>query len=126
MKILLFLILFLFSLKAMTMNAESSGSTYYIKESDLKNFEEVAETNAETSIKLYLYYKFSKRDVCKASYWLKKSALLGNEVAQYNYIQDRIINKKYADAYEACQAWMPSNPEVKDMCLIKIPKKYKK
>ena len=64
----------------------SSGSTYHIGSEDLVSIQKNADGGClESALKLYKFYSFSNYDAEKASYWLEKSATLGDPIAQYNY-----------------------------------------
>lgn len=79
----------------------SSGSTFYLSPSDIQNMElKASNGDKDAAFKLYQYYSFSNLDDGKAYMWLEKSAWLGHEIAQYNFIKLLLDQNKKLEAVD--------------------------
>jgi len=91
---------------------ESSGSTYFLSKNEIQILKKNAVIDNEAAYTLYRYYTFSSLDSVKSLYWLKRSAKLGNKIAQYNYLI-YLRDNKMMDEFNNLSVKWADNPEIK-------------
>lgn len=77
----------------------STGSTYFLSETDIHLLEKKAEKgDKDSAFKLYQYYSLVALDEKIGYQWLVKAAENGHPIAQYNLSVSLLTNGKISDA----------------------------
>jgi TPR repeat protein len=84
---------------------QSSGSIYHLNSNDIFDLKRKAETDAKASYRLYEYYTLSEYNEEESMRWLEKSASLGHELAQFNYVKHFYDNGNKRKANSLAKKW---------------------
>ncbi len=120
-------IFILFILIAMTNIAnsdKSSGSIYHLNPNEILNLKKKAEIDSKASYRLYEYYTLSEYNEEESMTWLEKAALLGHELAQFNYVKHFYDNGNKKKANSLAKKWK-DNVEINKLFLEKNPSNKK-
>lgn len=120
-------IFILFIIIAMTNIAnsdKSSGSIYHLNQNEILNLKKKAEIDSKASYRLYEYYTLSEYNEEESMTWLEKAALLGHELAQFNYVKHFYDNGNKKKANSLAKKWK-DNVEINKLFLEKNPSNKK-
>ncbi|QPS10396.1 hypothetical protein I6G66_10540 [Delftia acidovorans] len=103
---------------------QSSGSIYHLNSNEIIDLKKKAETDPKASYGLYEYYTLSEYNEEESLTWLEKAALLGHELAQFNYVKHFYDNGNKKKANSLAKKWK-DNVEINKLFLEKNPSNKK-
>lgn len=83
----IFILFMLITMTNIANSDQSSGSIYHLNPNEILNLKKKAEVDSKASYRLYEYYTLSEYNEEESMTWLEKAALLGHELAQFNYVK---------------------------------------
>lgn len=103
---------------------QSSGSIYHLNPNEILNLKKKAGIDSKASYRLYEYYTLSEYNEEESMTWLEKAALLGHELAQFNYVKHFYDNGNKKKANSLAKKWK-DNVEINKLFLEKNPSNKK-
>src|SRR5256885_1237805 len=91
---------------------------------EILNLKKKAEIDSKASYRLYEYYTLSEYNEEESMTWLEKAALLGHELAQFNYVKHFYDNGNKKKANSLAKKWK-DNAEINKLFLEKNPSNKK-
>lgn len=120
----IFILFMLITMTHMANSDQSSGSIYHLNSNEILDLKNKAETDPKASYGLYEYYTLSEYNEEESLTWLEKAALLGHELAQFNYVKHFYDNGNKKKANSLAKKWK-DNVEINKLFLEKNPSNKK-
>jgi len=114
----IFILFILITMTNIANSDQSSGSIYHLNPNEILNLIKNAEIDSKASYRLYEYYTLSEYNEEESMTWLEKAALLGHELAQFNYVKHFYDNGNKKKANSLAKKWK-DNVEINKLFLEK-------
>lgn len=120
----IFILFILITMTNIANSDQSSGSIYHLNPNEILNLKKKAEIDSKASYRLYEYYTLSEYNEEESMTWLEKAALLGHELAQFNYVKHFYDNGNKKKANSLAKKWK-DNAEINKLFFEKNPSNKK-